>query len=218
MNHSLTAKEIRELERQLSCPTGAYGIEVGNNMNETNSGMTISTIEFLALEDKHSVLELGHGNCGHLEKLLAKANEIHYHGLEISETMCEAAKNNNSGKQAEFGLYNGEIIPYKDDSFDRVFSVNTIYFWSNPDELLNEIGRVLKPDGLCILTYADKTFMQNLPFVGDKFKLFDKNDIQKLVAKSNLSIVGFKDKTELVKSKMGEKVERTYTMVKIKRL
>ena len=55
-------------------------------------------------------------------------------------------------------------------------------------------------------------------FVGQKFTLFDKNDIEKLVGKTGMRIVEFKDETEHVKSKTGEAVERNYTMVKLSRL
>lgn len=213
----LTQKEIKELEKQLSCPDGKLGVEVGKNMNETNINMTLSTIDSLELKDNDSVLELGHGNCGHLQKLLAEANNIGYFGLEISKTMHEEAKTINTTTQAEFLLYDGETIPFKNNSFNRVMSVNTIYFWSNPQKLITEIERVLKPNGICILTYANKEFMKNLPFVGDKFQLFGKEEIKTLVSASNLKIDALIHKTEQVTSKTGESVERTYTLAKLKK-
>ncbi|REH48943.1 methyltransferase family protein [Tenacibaculum gallaicum] len=213
----LTQKEIKELEEQLSCPDGKLGVEVGKNMNETNINMTLSTIDSLELKDKNSVLELGHGNCGHLQKLLAEADNIGYFGLEISKTMHEEAKTINTTTQAEFLLYDGETIPFKNNSFNRVMSVNTIYFWSNPQKLITEIERVLKPNGICILTYANKEFMKNLPFVGDKFQLFGKEEIKTLVSASNLKIDALIHKTEQVTSKTGESVERTYTLAKLKK-
>ena len=218
MNQKLTEQQIRELENQLSCPDGEIGIELGENMNETNFGMTLNTIEFLDLENDNSVLELGHGNCGHLDKLLSMAEEIIYFGLEISETMLNEAQKYNSNKQAEFKLYDGETIPYLDNFFNKILSVNTVYFWANPERLINEIERTLKPSGICILTYANKNFMKNLPFVGQKFTLFDQNEIKKLIKKSNLKIMEAKELTEQVKSKTGEQVERKYTMIKLKKM
>jgi SAM-dependent methyltransferase len=218
MNQKFTEEQIRELENQLSCPNGEMGIELGKNMNQSNFGMTLNTIEFLDLENENSILELGHGNCGHLDKLLSMAEEIKYFGLEISEAMLNEAKKYNSDKQAEFKLYGGEIIPYSNKSFDKILSVNTVYFWENPERLIDEIERTLKPSGICVLTYANKNFMKNLPFVGQKFKLFDQNEIKKLTEKSNLTIIESKELTEHVKSKTGEQVERYYTMTKLKRL
>ncbi|WP_408024654.1 methyltransferase domain-containing protein [Tenacibaculum sediminilitoris] len=108
-------------------------------MNETNIGMTLSTFDFLELEDANSVLKFGHGNCGHLQYLLAKANNIDYFRLEFSKTMYKEAQKNNTTKQAKFSLYDGETIPFKDNSFNRVMSVNMVCFWSNPQKLITEI-------------------------------------------------------------------------------
>lgn len=217
MKDTLTKEQIRELEEQLSCPKGEFGVELGENMNQSNIGMTLNTIDFLEFERENTVLELGHGNCGHLEKLLSSAEGINYYGLEISETMMNEATKNNLSQKAEFNLYNGESIPYSDNYFDKIFSVNTIYFWSNPEGLIHEIERTLKPSGICVLSYANKEFMKNLPFVGEKFTLFDQEDIKKLVEKSNLRIIAFKELMEEVKSKMGEQVERKFTMVKLEK-
>ena len=67
MEVRFTEEEILELENQLSCPSGLNGIEIGTRMNTSNFEMTKKSIDALDLEDRNSVLELGHGNCGHLE-------------------------------------------------------------------------------------------------------------------------------------------------------
>ena len=215
MNQPYTEEELLELEKQLSCPTGAMGIELGNGMHETNIGMTLNSIKFLNLADKNAVLELGHGNCGHLGDILNSARDITYTGLEVSETMWEEARNAPLGHRGEFKLYDGVSIPFPDETFDRVFSVNCIYFWSNPQALMQEIGRVLKPDGCCVLTFVDKDFAQSLPFVRDKFTLYDQDDIARLVGQANLTLVETRKLMNHVKSKTGEMVQRTFTMAKI---
>ncbi|MEO0341279.1 MAG: class I SAM-dependent methyltransferase, partial [Bacteroidota bacterium] len=75
--------------------------------------------------------------------------------------------------------------------------------------------RTLKHTGICVLTYADKEFMKTLPFIGSKFSLFGKTEIEDLVGNTELKIIEFRDKTEQVKSKTGESVQRKYTMVKL---
>ncbi|WP_165851315.1 class I SAM-dependent methyltransferase [Brumimicrobium aurantiacum] len=211
----MTEAEIRELENQLGCPNGEIGIEVGKTMNETNIGMTSSSIDFLNIQNKNSILELGHGNCSHLDQLLDFAENIRYFGLEISETMHLESKKLNAKKEADFRLYEGETIPFGNNHFDRIMSVNTIYFWTNPLKVIHEIERTLKQDGFCVITFANKDFMEKLPFVGDKFQLYNESDIKELVKNSNLKIIESKENTELVKSKTGDHVERKYTLVKL---
>ena len=217
MEKTFTEKEIWEIEKQLSCPSGSNGIDIGNKMNESNIGMTKNSIQSLELRDDNTVLEIGHGNCGHLELILNASNRIKYFGLEVSETMLKEAQKINSNGQVEFKLYDGQIIPYPDKYFNRILTVNTIYFWSNAERLINEIERTLKSDGVFVLTYANKSFMKDLPFVGEKFQLFDIDDIYQLTDKSNLKIIDFQNETDEAKSKTGEKVLRKYTIVKLKK-
>ncbi len=219
MANEMTKEQLLALESQLICPEGDFGIEVGKTMNESNIGMTLNSIGFLGLQNGHSVLELGHGNCGHLDKLLGFADNLRYVGLEISDTMQNEARRNNkensTNQLVDFELYDGENIPYQNDFFDAIFSVNTIYFWQNPTKLIQEIERVLKPSGCCVLAYANKDFMCTLPFVGEKFKLFGRDEVEQLIQPSNLKIKAIKEVTEQVKSKTGEPVTRVYTMVKL---
>jgi SAM-dependent methyltransferase len=60
-------------------------------------------------------------------------------------------------------LYEGKKLPFEDETFDKIFTVNTVYFWENPVEFLNEIYRVLKDDGTFVLTFGQRDFMEKLP-------------------------------------------------------
>jgi ubiquinone/menaquinone biosynthesis C-methylase UbiE len=44
-----------------------------------------------------------------------------------------------------------EAIPFEDESFDRILTVHTIYFWPDPERGLREILRVLKRGGRLVL-------------------------------------------------------------------
>ena len=46
-------------------------------MNETNNGMTKNAISKLDLSSGDAVLELGHGNAGHLNFLFSKCENVH---------------------------------------------------------------------------------------------------------------------------------------------
>lgn len=93
-------------------------------------------------------------------------------------------------------------------------AVNSIYFWKTPTELLSEIKRVLRPHGVCLLTYAQKSFISNLPFIGDRFRLYNNQDIKELALSASLEISDMLDINETVKNKYGEEVKRIYTIAK----
>jgi hypothetical protein len=62
-----TKDELKGIEQQLSNPEGEFGVEIAKNMNESNIQMTIDSIKSLILLESDMLLEIGHGNCGHLE-------------------------------------------------------------------------------------------------------------------------------------------------------
>lgn len=53
-------------------------------------------------------------------------------------------------------LYDGKQLPFADASFDIVTSIEVIEHVANPDLMLKEIRRVLKPDGILHITTANK--------------------------------------------------------------
>jgi len=211
-----TDEELQELASQLRCPNGIKGVEVSDLMNETNISMTVHSIGRLNLLDNGNVLELGHGNCSHLPYLLQQKNNLIYHGLDISELMNKEAKRINQQfvdrQQATFYLYDGLNIPFTDNYFDRVFTVNTIYFWADPKFLISELYRVIKPKGILNITFGQQNYMKQQPLTQFGFTLYDNEKIEQLIDTTHFKIVGSDTQTEIVKSKTGDGlVEREFT-------
>lgn len=208
---------MRVIASQLGNPTGKRGIEMGIEMHEKNFFMIQSTIDQLALRSGSQVLELGHGSALHLPYLMAKANNMVYHGLEISETMKNSAITGNEKEdyadQIDFEIYDGLKIPFVDSCFDRVFTVNTVYFWGNPSLMASELGRVLKPAGILGITFANRDFMQLLPFTQFGFELYDAEDIVSLMEKAGLKTHHIEEREEEVLSSAGEKASRKFTVM-----
>jgi ubiquinone/menaquinone biosynthesis C-methylase UbiE len=211
-----TPEQLKELASQLSKPSGEQGIEVANMMHDSNLGMIISTVNALNIGDNDSILELGHGNGKHIPQILDQANNVNYQGLEIAELMKQEAENQNLAN-ASFKLYDGQNIPFKDDSFTKAMTVNTIYFWQKPVDLLNEVYRVLKKDGIFCIGFAQKEFMETLPFTQHGFNLYDHAKLEHLVKETSLELVGLTAHSEKVRSKADEMVERTYTVATLKK-
>ncbi len=210
-------EELQTIASQLKHPTGEKGIEMGNMMNETNINMTKNSIQNLNISSENRILELGHGNAGHVAFLFEQAEKLKYYGLEMSELMFQEARQINrnfvSQKQAFFSLYDGNTIPFEDGLFDKIFTVNTIYFWQKPEGLLSEIYRVLKSNGTFCVTFAEEDFMKTLPFTQFEFELYSTQKAKDLIKKSDFKIVYTETQTEQVKSKTGELVDRAFTTI-----
>lgn len=209
----MNEEDLKSIANQLSKPNGKYGIQVAEMMNTTNFYMTSDCINQMNLKNNSSVLEIGHGNCGHLKYLLATANNLKYVGLEISSLMSEEAKKINSpflSEEVQFVLYDGIKLPFEEEHFDSIFTVNTIYFWKDPQDFLAEIYRVLKPTGKMLITMADKTFMQKLPFTKYVFNLYETIEVEKLAKNAGFKISEIKENTDEVRSKAGDLVTRKF--------
>ncbi|MEO8533666.1 MAG: class I SAM-dependent methyltransferase [Flavobacterium sp.] len=210
-------EELQAIASQLKHPTGEKGIEMANMMQETNINMTRHSIQNLNIAKENKILELGHGNAAHVESVLDTAEKPTYYGLEMSELMFQEARKINrnyvSQKQAFFSLYEGNVIPFQDSFFDKIFTVNTIYFWEDPEKLLLEIYRVLKPNGNFCLTFAEESFMKQLPFTEYEFTLYTTEKAQQLIKKTPFKFVYKETLTEKVKSKTGELADRDFTTI-----
>jgi ubiquinone/menaquinone biosynthesis C-methylase UbiE len=208
-------EELQAIAFQLKHPTGEKGIEMGNMMNETNINMTRHSIQNLNISKENKILELGHGNAGHVEFLFEQAENLKYYGLEMSELMFQEARQINrnfvSQKQAFFSLYGGNEIPFEENFFDKIFTVNTIYFWREPERFILEIYRVLKDRGTFCLTFAEESFMKTLPFTKYEFELYSTEKAENLIQKTAFKITKKETLTEKVKTKTGELVDRAFT-------
>jgi ubiquinone/menaquinone biosynthesis C-methylase UbiE len=212
--------ELKILAQNLANPQGEKGIEIGEMMNTSNIGMTSESIRTLLIEDDEAILEIGHGNAGHLKTILDKAKNIRYTGIDISETMHNEAKklNKEFEIQADFVLYEGKKLPFQDKTFDKIFTVNTVYFWKEPVAFLNEIYRVLRDNGTFVLTFGQREFMEKLPFTQYNFTMYSNEEMEEVVSESRFKRMKISEKEEEIKSKTGdEKITRIYTVLTIKK-
>ncbi len=110
-------------------------------------------LEFLkehATHDDH-VLDIGCGN-GRFSPLI-KERHARYTGIDYSEKLIAEAKHMHP--DTEFLVSDGKTIPFPDHSFDIAYSFAVLHHI--PSEALRakfiqEIGRVLHPDGILVLT------------------------------------------------------------------
>lgn len=218
MSTTWNDNDLKEMANQLSSPKGEDGKKTGERMAISNQNMIARTIHQLNLIKDDHVLEIGHGNGSHVKDLIAIATRLHYFGIDISETMnTEATRINKDLVKKNivaFELSNGNDIDFPQASFDKIFTVNTIYFWEKPEAYAKEIYRVLKPGGSFCVTFGDKKFMEKLPFTKWKFQLYDKNTVSALLTNAGFMIAEVNEETETVKSNIGETIERDIVIIR----
>ena len=208
-------EELRETAAQLARPHGENGLKMAEAMNEINRTMIQHTIDLLDLREGDTVLELGPGNADHVKDLFSRTPDLEYHALEISETMLIEAQRrcaSITGGKISISLYDGTTIPFPTDRFNRILTVNTIYFWQDPVKLLSEMHRVLVPGGKALITFGQKCSMEKLPFVKWGFKLYDDVAINALAQKAGFETPVITAQFDRIVTPDGESFDREFAI------
>lgn len=191
---------LQAIANQLRQPNGEHAIEVGEKMNEGNLQINLNTIEALQLSANDNVLEIGMGNGFFVKNILSKDKNINYSGCDFSSVMVDEASLINKeyikAGHAQFYFASADHLPFQMETFNKVFSVNTLYFWENPERVLSEISRVLRPKGQVFISIRPKSIMRLYPFVKFGFQMYSKEDLRDLLTQNGFKVVSIIEKEE----------------------
>jgi len=183
--------DLQFLAAQLKKPFGEEGKQIGEVMNNGNKLINDWTIAQLGLQESDYVLEIGMGNGYFVKDILLKPT-IRYVGIDYSEIMInEATKMNRSfidENRVHFTLATADKIPFADNTFAKIFAVNTIYFWGDASNELQEIKRVLQPGGRFVLSIRNKETMQQMPFTEYGFVKYTCEELANVLTKHGFKI------------------------------
>lgn len=150
----------QDLDSQYRRPSGALGAKIGREMAHNHLPENLWTIAQLKPQAADHILEIGFGPGVAIEKLSKIVTTGLITGVDFSETMVREASRRNASaiKSGLVELQDGDAIalPFADATFDKAYSIHSIYFWPQPLTALTELQRVLKPGGLLVITILPK--------------------------------------------------------------
>ena len=173
--------------RQLAKPSGLFGrLFTARWLEKANVGMNSLTLDSLALESDDRLLEIGFGSGYLLEKVLSHRLCDFAAGADISPEMVEHASRRLRAhiKTGRARIRHGgiEAIPFADGEFSKLCSVNTLYFWRDPQQALAECRRVLKSGGRLALCFNAKSEMAKWPGHVHGFTLYELEEVEAMLA------------------------------------
>lgn len=207
----MNEEELKDFAAQLRKPVGEFGLVVGEKMNKGNVHMNRFTIEALAVAPGDTILEIGMGNGFFVKDILDVHPSVTYAGCDYSELMVQESIKLNSGfineGRAQFFTTAANKLPFKSETFNKVFTVNTLYFWDDYDAVFNEIKRVLKPTGELIISIRPKSLMQYYPFVQYGFTMFSAEEAKDLLLKNGFAVTSTIEREEPEQILNGEDIK-----------
>jgi ubiquinone/menaquinone biosynthesis C-methylase UbiE len=211
--------DSKTLAGQLRQPEGSLGIKVGENMNKGNRLMNLETIRQLEISGNDNILEIGMGNGFFVKDIINAAQNVKYTGCDFSETMIKEASdlNNSYFPGAKFVLSDATHLPFSDALFDKVFTVNTIYFWEDAKQILSEIRRVLKPNGIFIVTLRPRHVMDQLPVAKHGFNTFNNEEVAHLLDEHNFKTVSITENEDIEIKIDDNLIRNAFVVVKAKK-
>jgi ubiquinone/menaquinone biosynthesis C-methylase UbiE len=93
---------------------------------------------------KGKMLDVGCGNSPF--EFLVNQNQCEYVGIDI------AGADNFDYQNSKIVVFDGENIPFENESFENIICTEVIEHIPNPEKIISEMHRVLKPNGLAIIT------------------------------------------------------------------
>jgi ubiquinone/menaquinone biosynthesis C-methylase UbiE len=168
-------------------PSGIVGRWIGEKMAEQHRAENLWTVRLLDVRPSDRVLEIGFGPGRAIEEIAKNLTTGQIAGVDFSRTMVSAAKRRNAAgvRAARVDLRYGDVtqLPFADNFFDKVFSINCVYFWTDPAAALEEIRRVLKPGGVLIVTLLPTERWDNAPAANETFRPYSLVELRELFSR-----------------------------------
>jgi SAM-dependent methyltransferase len=167
----------------------------GSSMAEGHWPMVSQILDKMNLEEALSAVDVGCGN-GYAVRAMAtrmpaKARVL---GFDGAAKMIETAQDSpDNPANASFQVASADALPLEADSVERLLSVETLYYCTNPLATLKEWHRVLCSGGsiwLMVDYYAENPYSHTWPELVDvPMKLYSEKEYRQLLEKAGFTAV-----------------------------
>ncbi len=167
--------------------------------------------KYLENYEYDNLLDVGTGT-GYLIELLNKQKSASYFGLDLSDEMIKIAKNKKLPNTI-FLTGKANSLPFPDNYFDVLTCSQSFHHYPYPKEAMAEAFRVLKPNGIYILSdtgiggiaaWIDNNIIFPLMKSGDYFTT-NKNGISKMMIEAKFNVIAKYQIKRFIYTVVGEK-------------
>jgi len=147
--------ELSQKINQCKKPSGEQGKQIADRMNESHYELTTWGMEKFSIAPDSIILDVGCGGGRTIHRMAEMASRGKVFGIDYSSDCVAWSSDYNAewikGGRVEILAAAVNELPFKDNYFDIVTAVETVYFWPDLAECFKEIKRVLKPSGKFVI-------------------------------------------------------------------
>lgn len=188
---------IRKFVENQRHPSGFMGKLAALRMIRGNAEAVEWAVNLLDLKENDQVLEVGFGPGVGIERAAALAARGRVAGVDSSPTMLAMARKRNDKAivegRVDLRLGDASSMPFPDNSFDKAFAVNVLYFFEDPVSSLREIHRVLKPGGRAALFVVGAEVLASQgKLMTDVYRGYNAEELMRLLSEAGFQHVSYR--------------------------
>jgi arsenite methyltransferase len=162
-------------------------------LNRGNTPLIDATLARLELRRDSSYLDLGFGGGRALREAAGTVTAAPIYGVDFSPDVVAEGHRRFADliTAGRLTLMQGDVtdMPLRDGLFDRISTMNTIYFWPEPERAAAELFRLLTPGGRLGIGYTGEEKMASYPLISDGFTLVGAERVEALLRGAGFSNV-----------------------------
>jgi SAM-dependent methyltransferase len=152
--------------------------------NRRNLALNEAALNSLALHSDDRVLEVGFGGGYLLGRMAAVVTEGSLAGVDVSPAMvafCERRYRALVRKgKLELKCASAESLPYPDHHFDKVCTVNSVFYWEDAGQAISELYRVLEEGGVLVMVFTCKESLETKR-LGQGIVLYEDDQVYQMI-------------------------------------
>lgn len=168
-------------------PSGLFGRFVASQIfKKGNAEMNAFVYDGLSIGDGDHILEIGFGPGELIHAMAGCVGCGRVEGVDFSDTMLAIAqrKNRRHIRAGKVRLHLGDFdaMTFDGRRFDLIVTVNTVYFWPQPEATIAKIAGLLTPGGRLAIGFHEKAEMRDPKLSRDVFRFYTTEDMHALLA------------------------------------
>jgi SAM-dependent methyltransferase len=182
------------LRSQFGKPSGLFGaLVMGPLLNVANTRLVNTAIELLEPQPKDKILDIGFGGGYSLAAMAGAVTRGEIVGIDHSREMVASAAGLIERKRlgSRVKVQTGDVaeLPFPAGTFDKVLTVNCLYYWPDLVGSLREIARVMKRRGCLAVGFRSPASLGPLTHGWEGFRLYEPGELAEIMRKSRFEVL-----------------------------